>query len=85
MWSFPYRYEEDLDPLVLSVHGCDADALLAGFVRLHLGPQLGVEDQTQTALGPHHYRARTAQTQVIHNAYNNQCNTFKRELRFDMI
>lgn len=49
-----HRDQEDLHALVLSVHGCDADALLTGLVDLHLGPQLGVEDQPQAALGPHH-------------------------------
>lgn len=49
-----YRYEEDLDALVLSVHGCDTNALLTGFVHLHLRPELRVEDQPQTALRAHH-------------------------------
>lgn len=56
-WPLPgaaHRDQEDLHALVLSVHGRDSDALLAGLVHLHLGPQLGVEDQSQAALGPHH-------------------------------
>lgn len=52
--SDTYRYEEDFDPLVFSVHGGDADAFLTGFIDLHLGPQLRVEDQTQAALGSHY-------------------------------
>lgn len=44
----------NLHALVLSVHGCDAYALLTGLVDLHLCPKLGVEDQSQAALGPHH-------------------------------
>ena len=49
-----YRYEEDLQALVLRVHGCDTEALLSGLLCLHLGPQLGVQDEAQAALGPHH-------------------------------
>lgn len=49
-----HRDQEDLHALVLGIHGCDANALLTGLVNLHLSPQLGVEDQPQATLGPHH-------------------------------
>ena len=48
--------EEDLDSLV-RIYGTDTDALGTGTLYGHGRPHLGVENHTQTALGPHHCTA----------------------------